>query len=177
MKESTPKFIPTQWATAADKLKFYYHFIRFMERGMPLQDFPKWFYECLIHCFGHVAHMDRRGFYEYWFGEVQRRCYFLRHTLAYCAICRATYTYSDVEQAIQQWIGDHPEIVERYSNERDDLQGNVTCNCCVDYPRNIPRKRRRRWALGWEAGDRKSTRLNSSHRCISYAVFCLKKKK
>src|SRR5436189_1712732 len=27
------------------------------------------------------------------------------------------------------------------------------------------------------AGDRKSTRLNSSHRCISYAVFCLKKKK
>src|SRR5436189_6002378 len=29
---------------------------------------------------------------------------------------------------------------------------------------------------GTEAGDRKSTRLNSSHRCISYAVFCLKKK-
>src|SRR5256885_5438370 len=28
----------------------------------------------------------------------------------------------------------------------------------------------------WE-GDRKSTRLNSSHLVISYAVFCLKKKK
>src|SRR5206468_5968543 len=27
------------------------------------------------------------------------------------------------------------------------------------------------------AGDRKSTRLNSSHDQISYAVFCLKKKK
>src|SRR5207248_11425158 len=27
------------------------------------------------------------------------------------------------------------------------------------------------------ARDRKSTRLNSSHRTISYAVFCLKKKK
>src|SRR2546422_6820471 len=27
------------------------------------------------------------------------------------------------------------------------------------------------------AGDRKSTRLNSSHGYISYAVFCLKKKK
>src|SRR5437879_10451164 len=25
---------------------------------------------------------------------------------------------------------------------------------------------------GWRALDRKSTRLNSSHRCISYAVFC-----
>src|SRR5439155_24026965 len=48
-------------------------------------------------------------------------------------------------------------------------------------------------ALGWRAvrivrgdldaadalreGDRKSTRLNSSHVAISYAVFCLKKKK
>src|SRR5438034_7369362 len=28
-----------------------------------------------------------------------------------------------------------------------------------------------------DRGDRKSTRLNSSHTVISYAVFCLKKKK
>src|SRR5207253_11261297 len=31
--------------------------------------------------------------------------------------------------------------------------------------------------LGTDIGDRKSTRLNSSHVAISYAVFCLKKKK
>src|SRR4051812_49558128 len=31
--------------------------------------------------------------------------------------------------------------------------------------------------LTCRAGDRKSTRLNSSHMSISYAVFCLKKKK
>src|SRR5256885_7972657 len=36
-----------------------------------------------------------------------------------------------------------------------------------DTPRGAPRARR----------DRKSTRLNSSHLVISYAVFCLKKKK
>src|SRR5947208_12618598 len=35
------------------------------------------------------------------------------------------------------------------------------------------RRRRRRPA----SSDRKSTRLNSSHQIISYAVFCLKKKK
>src|SRR3712207_7998726 len=34
-----------------------------------------------------------------------------------------------------------------------------------------------RVALGVGGGDRKSTRLNSSHANISYAVFCLKKKK
>src|SRR5256885_9946870 len=30
--------------------------------------------------------------------------------------------------------------------------------------------------VGQSGGDRKSTRLNSSHLVISYAVFCLKKK-
>src|SRR5207244_7968757 len=29
--------------------------------------------------------------------------------------------------------------------------------------------------FGFAGGDRKSTRLNSSHQIISYAVFCLKK--
>src|SRR5207249_5747383 len=35
------------------------------------------------------------------------------------------------------------------------------------------------WGVGWldRIKDRKSTRLNSSHVSISYAVFCLKKKK
>src|SRR2546430_4253661 len=35
----------------------------------------------------------------------------------------------------------------------------------------------RQGRLHIQAGDRKSTRLNSSHSQISYAVFCLKKKK
>src|SRR3712207_7978378 len=38
--------------------------------------------------------------------------------------------------------------------------------------RSVPRPRRVRGSR-----DRKSTRLNSSHANISYAVFCLKKKK
>src|SRR5256885_12426703 len=32
-------------------------------------------------------------------------------------------------------------------------------------------------SVEYHTGDRKSTRLNSSHLVISYAVFCLKKKK
>src|SRR5438445_4906468 len=45
-----------------------------------------------------------------------------------------------------------------------------------------PRSVGEEWALFFASppcsgGDRKSTRLNSSHANISYAVFCLKKKK
>src|SRR5690348_17956336 len=39
------------------------------------------------------------------------------------------------------------------------------------------RRRVERRTAGAGAADRKSTRLNSSHPSISYAVFCLKKKK
>src|SRR5256886_13057141 len=42
--------------------------------------------------------------------------------------------------------------------------------------RQLPRHLRRRPHVV-HGGDRKSTRLNSSHSQISYAVFCLKKKK
>src|SRR5882672_12087165 len=47
----------------------------------------------------------------------------------------------------------------------------MTRYCCVILTSSMPASTRRLHA------DRKSTRLNSSHTVISYAVFCLKKKK
>src|SRR5947207_11079277 len=44
-------------------------------------------------------------------------------------------------------------------------------------PRAAPRRRGDQRARARLARDRKSTRLNSSHTVISYAVFCLKKKR
>src|SRR5258707_3488293 len=62
------------------------------------------------------------------------------------------------------------------SKSQEDLRG-VDCarvpqtprQCRDDVSARLPRKHR--------CQDRKSTRLNSSHANISYAVFCLKKKK
>src|SRR2546427_9521226 len=50
----------------------------------------------------------------------------------------------------------------------------------LDGESNLPTLDRRADERGWADStpqDRKSTRLNSSHSQISYAVFCLKKKK
>src|SRR5204863_9118167 len=60
----------------------------------------------------------------------------------------------------------------------DDAAQEVTqvvrgCDLLSSTPRQIALQR----ALGYATPDRKSTRLNSSHVEISYAVFCLKKKK
>src|SRR5256885_8864557 len=47
------------------------------------------------------------------------------------------------------------------------------CHCPGGTGRHAPS----RFTIEERAEDRKSTRLNSSHLVISYAVFCLKKKK
>src|SRR5207248_10145319 len=55
--------------------------------------------------------------------------------------------------------------------------------CGQGFRLRLTRLRHRHHRVVWPASrrhsdqDRKSTRLNSSHRTISYAVFCLKKKK
>src|SRR2546427_6941633 len=46
-----------------------------------------------------------------------------------------------------------------------------------DHGQGVPPRRPRPGDGGARGRDRKSTRLNSSHSQISYAVFCLKKKK
>src|SRR2546430_3544401 len=48
---------------------------------------------------------------------------------------------------------------------------------CVGGADGVPHGIRARPRVEPAQGDRKSTRLNSSHSQISYAVFCLKKKK
>src|SRR5437773_9656831 len=55
------------------------------------------------------------------------------------------------------------------------LSGNVRPSAQLADPRPVDRGGGRRPAR--DDRDRKSTRLNSSHITISYAVFCLKKKK
>src|SRR3712207_8407890 len=56
------------------------------------------------------------------------------------------------------------------------LNGEVV-TASVDPRRSLMRYLRDdRGLMGTKDGDRKSTRLNSSHANISYAVFCLKKK-
>src|SRR2546426_6266300 len=65
----------------------------------------------------------------------------------------------------------HSRAVARNHGKRSETAGKCS-------ERNRSSGRWKRTAGGRNiSGDRKSTRLNSSHLVISYAVFCLKKKK
>src|SRR2546430_10086294 len=58
------------------------------------------------------------------------------------------------------------------SKARARVRGLAQLIACDTHPLIVPRVR-----VAGDELDRKSTRLNSSHSQISYAVFCLKKKK
>src|SRR5437763_6154241 len=76
------------------------------------------------------------------------------------------------------WSGIHRDLHSFPTRRSSDLRGMSDTESRVHLPvvgptvDAAPRRRHPPWIR-----DRKSTRLNSSHRCISYAVFCLKKKK
>src|SRR2546427_6966404 len=58
-----------------------------------------------------------------------------------------------------------------------EARGEVLHQRVAARQRFLDRRRIPRVQVRADLGDRKSTRLNSSHSQISYAVFCLKKKK
>src|SRR5690349_23495808 len=68
----------------------------------------------------------------------------------------------------------YAEAMDRYGSDKPDIRFGMPIVDCTDIFRDTQFQVVAR-ALG--TPDRKSTRLNSSHVEISYAVFCLKKKK
>src|SRR5205807_6502615 len=79
-----------------------------------------------------------------------------------------------VEAVMQRWaLGQAAERVVLAQLTR--LPVSLAVDALVTWSARVPGERWRRLASGLER-DRKSTRLNSSHLVISYAVFCLKKK-
>src|SRR5207244_9116200 len=104
------------------------------------------------------------------------RCYTLRRPSAICALSlHDALPIFDPDRAdAARRAG--PRRVERALLERRRRRNDVGGESCGRVARGRAIARERSFRLG-EIKDRKSTRLNSSHQIISYAVFCLKKKK
>src|SRR2546427_811134 len=88
-----------------------------------------------------------------------------RNSSAYCdrSMWSAEHALNGLEHA--RWLERLHDEVLRAGLDRLDDEGLLAHRAAHENLRDGP------------AGDRKSTRLNSSHSQISYAVFCLKKKK
>src|SRR5437762_7970352 len=79
----------------------------------------------------------------------------------------------ETSQGVRQWLSDEGAVVDPTDLITRDVPKTPEKRA-EELVRHVFRKFYPLGSRFWE--DRKSTRLNSSHRCISYAVFCLKKK-
>src|SRR5256885_670253 len=69
------------------------------------------------------------------------------------------------------------ENIRQWEHNPDQYSSGITNSIFLIMARNFaPAEQRLKSVIARERQDRKSTRLNSSHLVISYAVFCLKKK-
>src|SRR5207248_6495853 len=84
-----------------------------------------------------------------------------------------SHLIDEADQVLGNLVAFLPERRERLGQRR--LHAIVHAKC-LEQRKNHGEQRRQRQQGLESQGDRKSTRLNSSHRTISYAVFCLKKK-
>src|SRR5437762_11202039 len=74
---------------------------------------------------------------------------------------------------IEQYLQANPEDATELGDHRFD--GQLTDYSPEARAKDLSTQKEFRYKLNAiDGSDRKSTRLNSSHRCISYAVFCLK---
>src|SRR5438132_12110193 len=103
-------------------------------------------------------------------------CCLIIHSLFFCILPSTTEVYTlslhDALPIYLRWISyvPAPEKAALYSPEfQERLAGHRAESWLLEMWERLT-------AADGQPTDRKSTRLNSSHTVISYAVFCLKKK-
>ena len=104
---TTPAFEPdhftaTQWSTAEDKAKFANALMKFIAHEFPRQSFSKTLYQRLSNTFGHIAHTNQDGYYSAFFERDADKVVFLDQTLRWPCYGDPTYTFCDVERAVQR---------------------------------------------------------------------------
>jgi hypothetical protein len=96
------QFIATQWSSVGDKAKFGNALMRLIAEDFPRQRFTKALYQRLSNTFGHIAHTNIDGCYSVFFERDADKVVFLEQTLCWPCFGDLTYTFSDVQRAVQQ---------------------------------------------------------------------------
>ena len=89
---------------AARKARDFADLVRFLKAGCPRARFTPALYGLCNSIFGHIAHYSLSGYYDVWFAELPDRIRWAQHALSMRPCGDPTYTRSDVEEALQQWL-------------------------------------------------------------------------
>ena len=111
------QFTPTEFYSAEVKAKFGNDLVKFILNGFQYKDFSKSVYQHLRNCFGHIAHYNQPGFFNNWFSDTEKIQKWLDWIIEKTPVGSPSYTFSDVERAIQSWsVVNQAEIQSVISN-------------------------------------------------------------
>ncbi len=130
------QFTATKWEGADKKAKFAKQFIKFVKSDFAQSQFPHLFYVRLSLTFGHIAHYNQSGFFETFFTTTQDKVRFLRQTLQHPCWGDPTFTYSDVEKALQAWLRESGVLAryeQRLAQEQESAERAVLARLQAKY--------------------------------------------
>ncbi|MCX4826315.1 hypothetical protein OG883_42500 [Streptomyces sp. NBC_01142] len=103
----------THWSTAKAKADAGNRVLAFIESGLHPDSFTDDLYRtCSQHLFAHIAHFNRHGFADVWFTTPDDKAAFIRHAINARSGGDPAWTWSDVEQHLQDTLADHPRLQE-----------------------------------------------------------------
>jgi hypothetical protein len=94
-------FTATEWSTADEKADFAGKLRKFIAADFQHSHFTKILYRRLSFSFGHIAHCDSYGFFDYFFRDLRGKIECLEDTLWWRPYGDSTYTFCGVEHAVQ----------------------------------------------------------------------------
>ncbi|MFI9018724.1 hypothetical protein ACIGZI_32290 [Streptomyces griseus] len=99
---------PTQWTTSKAKADAANSVLAFIEDGLHADAFTHGLYRtCSQHLFGHIAHYNRSGFADVWFSTPEDKAAFIRRAMNAPCLGDPAWTWSDVEQHMQDTLAKH----------------------------------------------------------------------
>jgi len=97
-------FVATAFCSAADKHRFHAAPVKLVESGFERRLFTKTLYRRLSQAFGHIAHYDQAGFYDFWFASPVARASWAVHVTSWGCYGDPTHSFSDVERSFIRWM-------------------------------------------------------------------------
>lgn len=116
-------FSPSEFLTSEDKSKFLNSLVKFTLGGFNENCFSNKLYNRLSSIFGHIAHYNKKGFYETWFSRPEQIRSWVNHVREYNCVGPD----SDIGKNFQHWMNSHMDDLTKIILLMETEAFNMAC--------------------------------------------------
>lgn len=111
---NSSQFTATEDDSAQDKMRFANTLAAFILSEFSKEKWIPYLYKRLHNLYGHIAHMNKEGFYRAWFSDICQQYDWLEYIVTTIPNrCDPSQCWSDVENTFREWII-QSNLIEKY---------------------------------------------------------------